>query len=998
MRVSLILVMCGLLLLALTVPAFAQPPSLIFAFEPGGEVQTTIPLEVPAEANSTSLTLYVSQPAEATTDLQNVRLLAELTRENHLPLIGASVKFQSNVPATSTNTLDLSQNGITIPGGGRVVQVTMIISNVMATGIFSGTIVADVDGLPIKGPQLVVTHLPAPQLRIVGVNNANTLQITQDTARVQRTVYIEATNRTPTRVRVEVNHLTGQDGSQVPLSWTFGNKSSLEADVSGLTSVPLTLSADLPYSGTYTTAISLIYGDKRETVPLTVVYAPRVPQLKIAGVDNTGGMRVLQSNSQFDHTFYVEATNPVMTPVRVEVDKFVGPDGVPVLGSWELNGKTSGEDTVRGLTSLPLRIAATLPLSGTYNSAISLIYADKRETMPLVVTRVRPTPVEVMPLEIAQGEVGLFGQTPSLLLTLRETMSQKQTLYKPTFPSLYRKVNQSKYQAEIASIQIFDMDGKSPEGPLILAPGETKQIRLQLQGLDKAGEYNGLLRVSGADTQPVDQSITILLKESWFVAALFIVAGVVTSEVYRFLVKVVRPRQIQQQRILTTIQRIQSLSQDLTNLNDEEKQMLQRFVDRLRDQYDLIGQGQDQNTDPLIAEITGKLPLFSDWVNVRRRIRALTSEDLQKTYWPRADALGQKLRQPSTAEQLTKITSDVENLNADITQALHDVFKTQLDELKRQVSNQKGRASSAAAKDKFGPLEQDIGKITLPAGDDFSEAQKLYHDARRKFTVLLAEDLTEQLDAKPDGFTQPEWDSLIKPIKEQLANVITTSATDLDTAVKQYQAAYATYVKALTGKLRSVIDTALKVLEKTKIDVKIQQDALGKVKAITGLLDSAEKKADKGQGSDAAADYENAKKQLETLRQELGNIGVTMGIPEMARFASMIFGVLVPESVGENQITRIKSLQLTGVPSSRDLYVSRILVELLATVIAIVVAVFVGLNLLYVNDNTWGGPTAYIIAFLWGFALHRISDATFEGLPQLRERMAGTPGGANATH
>ena len=61
--------------------------------------------------------------------------------------------------------------------------------------------------------------------------------------------------------------------------------------------------------------------------------------------------------------------------------------------------------------------------------------------------------------------------------------------------------------------------------------------------------------------------------------------------------------------------------------------------------------------------------------------------------------------------------------------------------------------------------------------------------------------------------------------------------------------------------------------------------------------------------------------------------------------------------------------------------------ELLFNVVMLVVAVILGVYLLWSPNNTWGGPNDLLVAFLWGLGLHAISSSQqFEGLGTLAGR------------
>ncbi|WP_146174120.1 hypothetical protein [Saccharothrix carnea] len=62
--------------------------------------------------------------------------------------------------------------------------------------------------------------------------------------------------------------------------------------------------------------------------------------------------------------------------------------------------------------------------------------------------------------------------------------------------------------------------------------------------------------------------------------------------------------------------------------------------------------------------------------------------------------------------------------------------------------------------------------------------------------------------------------------------------------------------------------------------------------------------------------------------------------------------------------------------------------DLVVTALVAVVAVLLGLQLLYVNYLAWGSSLDKITAFLWGLGLHPVGGVVFSGLDGLRERIS----------
>lgn len=65
--------------------------------------------------------------------------------------------------------------------------------------------------------------------------------------------------------------------------------------------------------------------------------------------------------------------------------------------------------------------------------------------------------------------------------------------------------------------------------------------------------------------------------------------------------------------------------------------------------------------------------------------------------------------------------------------------------------------------------------------------------------------------------------------------------------------------------------------------------------------------------------------------------------------------------------------------------------DVLMTAILAVVAVLLGLQILYLPEPAWGNASHLLIAVLWGLGLHPVGGAVFGGLQGIRDRISGAP-------
>jgi hypothetical protein len=168
---------------------------------------------------------------------------------------------------------------------------------------------------------------------------------------------------------------------------------------------------------------------------------------------------------------------------------------------------------------------------------------------------------------------------------------------------------------------------------------------------------------------------------------------------------------------------------------------------------------------------------------------------------------------------------------------------------------------------------------------------------------------------------------------------------------------------------------------------------LAELNAIDRWLEEARAALDAEAPQEAALKYEQARRAFESYpsprRVTAGQVipeshMEVMEGAEALRAPSAPTGGSIP-SLPDSPLAVPALGELEGLPlpSPRHLWV----VELGVLVLLTGVAVALGLQLLNVFSPTWGGFGAGMTAFLWGFGLHQVGNATFEGLTGLLTRV-----------
>lgn len=334
---------------------------------------------------------------------------------------------------------------------------------------------------------------------------------------------------------------------------------------------------------------------------------------------------------------------------------------------------------------------------------------------------------------------------------------------------------------------------------------------------------------------------------------------------------------------------------------------------------------------------------------------------------------------------------------------------------------------------------------------DLGAARQQLELARRSYFDILCAELSAAVASTrlPRGFNGEEWRELTTDVKERLKQARARADASVDDAFRMYQGAHAIYVRQLIRELRSEVtkehDAATTDEQRTKlkgVDAKLGE-ALGAL-AAESPHEAARKYAE---ARDALHEVQvgHVRRQILELRGEVAKKRAEAQTPEqreeLAHIDTLLDGALGMESPQDVEVKYAQArnaflsypsagpvirrqpgleplsdsggaapgqpasvptggslpslpdsplgmpalgeLEGLPLPSPRHLW----LVELGVLVLLTGLAVALGLQLLNVFSPTWGGFGAAMTAFLWGFGLHQVGNATFEGLTGLLTRV-----------
>ncbi|RKG92842.1 hypothetical protein [Corallococcus terminator] len=748
------------------------------------------------------------------------------------------------------------------------------------------------------------------------------------------------------------------------------------------------------------------------------------PRFSVAGVNANNEVRLRTSTGHVETVLRVDLLTasaeaggeaPADTRLTVLVDPLLSTDGTQVPVTVRVGTAADGAMEAPISVRQPVTVALTaeLPSPGEYKGRVVLLGDGVREVATLVIQRVAVAPtVQFYPVSPARGwTLGPFSGKATVRLTFKETAGVGGEVGPAAVVQLDRKEGGAgngaapvqaqdahwSFRGQAASGDDASAEGGAGKGGVFQVPANgTGLLSLDVDGLPESGEYTGTVRLLVPQGAPVEQTFTVWVKTPALWGAFLIFLGVVTSAAVRFYVQRVRPRVTLRGRAEAARHKLQ----ELVPARPLEREAavaasLRRQVDALLENIQRPLSGLVVQ-DSVLSLFEARLQLFSLWSVLLRQLEALKGMAL-------LDA-EKKLKAVETLLQNDQATSadfteQAQYLRTlDLEGVARAVLASRLEELEQQsqtlVSQRGDDAVSRRLQGEL-PLYLLRARQQLP-GTDLDTSRRLVDTAREAFLEILLSDLEGSLSGRelPGGFTPEEWAELRTRVAEQLARARARKSASVDEAFLYYQSAQALYLRALVDNLEEALTAA-------HAEVGGDMGALSEWESeVDERLKSARAHLDQGEANLATPDYRAARESFErhaTLRQKAASIGGRQSVMEPypdvtldpfsqkpAEAPPPLPGApaggsitpLPPPGTTKTGTDALVNLDWIPLPRSSDLWK----VELAVLGMMSIIAVLLGLQLLDVFSPTWGGSGAWMSAFLWGFGLHQVGNATFDGL------------------
>ncbi|NVJ02743.1 hypothetical protein HV824_32120 [Myxococcus sp. AM009] len=748
------------------------------------------------------------------------------------------------------------------------------------------------------------------------------------------------------------------------------------------------------------------------------------PSLRVAGASASNEVKLRTASEDFRHVLRVDllgasegggdvavaggvvrgGDGELPGGVTVLVDPLQSQDGVQVALQAVVKEAEAGSATVPISTRRPIHVELTgrLPVTGDYTGHVVLVHARGRETTALIVTRVQAVPavqfIATSPAVTSAGwgwgsidatvrlpfketaGVGGVVSVPQLLQLQRKAPDMDSALIQPRFQGV-------RFALEGGKPDGGNLDITSLEGGLPVSAHGSGALLLSLRGLEGPGEYTGTVRLSVRSGLPVEQPFTLWVSSPWLWGALLIAAGAVSSFGVRLYSQRIRPRTLRLQRVMELHRRLQAVVSGQGARAREVGQVMLGQVNGLASEIRRPVRGIRVGDEALTA-LEPRLRLYGAWCDTSRKLDVLPAElRPEQASQLLAEVEGALRAEDSATERLDSLAAKVRELDVDgLARAGLEARLQDIDRQAQTLVDQHG-GDSLGFRLKFelmSPLESVRKQLAQGALD---AARRQLESARRSYFDILCEELSESLAARtpPRGFTEEEWAALTQRVKSLLERARERANTSVDDAVRMYQGAHAAYVRQLIEEMRGAVDEARQVSESDA-----QTQALEEVEALLGeaqgLLVTASSHEAAVKYGEARVRFVSASQSQRTARSillesALGDVGA--GAPSVPPPTAPSGGSIpaLPEApAGAPALGDFEGMPL---PSPRHMW----LVELGVLALLTTVAVGLGLQLLNVFSPTWGGFGAGMTAFLWGFGLHQVGNATFEGITGLLTRV-----------
>ncbi|MEI9941688.1 MAG: hypothetical protein WDO69_31115 [Pseudomonadota bacterium] len=707
--------------------------------------------------------------------------------------------------------------------------------------------------------------------------------------------------------------------------------------------------------------------------------APRAacgaPAVVVIGA-SPDGFRFRSSDPKFSHRFQIVAANAeVVGPIAYVLPKLQDAAG----GDWLTQSRwATGKppESVTMTNSAELLVEATLPDLGEYATELLLVFGDTRIAYRVVVTRVAAAVSAVQELQVdlvgstmVQLESAPWESEAMLHLLLRETSGTARLLPRPELSFLDLKGAGTDSFQSPGQLQVLVLDGSGVQDTISLAPNRLHRLDLTLASVLSAGTYQGSLRIRpDQDRKAVDVPFTVQVRRPWWLAAGFILLGVVVSTWLRWYLTKGRDQALWQRDLDELQARVASL--EGASLGEEESRVLEKCRTELAELRAKLEDARSPLTQapdfaPGIANLSNKLGLLGSLRALYRQVQAIPPSAraaLRATLDEQAEKLIAAIK-PEELSAVNQALAQVKVRGAQRAALIETLQRTTqlLDASGASLGNAEGPAvleARAALRAVQTQLDQD----QLP------EAQAELSKVRGRVAGVLALGLKSELaGAAPESVGEARWLEIRADVGRLLDSVVELVEADPEAAVDGYARALALYATlSMSAAIETVRDNMVRVAN-SELEHKAElSQELAKLMQELAASEHASP-------SEALAMLRRTDRALRDLKPRMSDEAVRAKVAAVTATERAPGAWAVPEPAviarASAVMDTMRSPRRPVAETDRD-----------ATLILLVIALASGLKALWLGDAVWGSLGDYLTAVLWGLGLHSVGNVAFEGL------------------
>ena len=741
------------------------------------------------------------------------------------------------------------------------------------------------------------------------------------------------------------------------------------------------LTGSLPVKGDFVGQLGLIVDGKRIPYEVTITRRDPTNPIKVAivGSGSDNKLAMTSDRASFEWPIIIRRDDSLEgnADVKVRSSVMTGPSGALIETALSQDGKPlPAQLQLAPQAQQSLRLTGRADVEGTYSGEITIETGAVRTAYSLTLTCTRPNfELKVDPISRLRDTVG---DSVALRLRLLNPIDAERSINLPIVARLDRVDASGSTPIDIG-IARYSVDYQVPDGtargPIRIAGDRAFDLIVLISGLGGPGSYKGAMRFTATDRAPLDVPFEFDLRLSVVWAAIAIGVGVIVASVLRYYQQSARPRLLLQRDADSLGAKLASLMQaEGADLTKRERQVITALIQRLNDAKDILAAGEGTDAvQTVLNRVRQELPLLPPWIDARRRVDGLQPPSIGVTAAADLLTVFNTLTEPQpTDQQIDTANALLDGIDGKIRDATRAYVTTSVTETTAAID-----AFPANERIEFNAVRAQLTAAQDAANNgQLPEARAALNRARSGFATTAARLLSAKLTtATPAiGFTAAQWSSFVVEMRQLLDRIATEP--DPERQVQLWNDANRRYLVEVVRQAKNRIDFLVSA------NVAGANDRL--VEAATHLTNALNALA-AGNLATAQTEYETAIGAANQVRQQVVAAGNTLGAAAGAEAAAPASGAAVTDSIIDDAIGSVLPLPLGQGVDVNAVNRTLLIFNGAFTVFVLALAIISGLQLLYVNNATFGWVDL-VIAFMWGAGLHAVAGQAFQGLTSFAQQ------------